>query len=172
MGNRIAFDGVFGSGGDLVYEVGGKEVKERIVLASAPEAGRPVEFRFPMVLEGVRAQIAGDGGVTLSAPSGEVVYRIPPGYAWDSRHRGVGGPEVGVGASVSPVAFGLEDGRRRVSRLRCLLGFGRVLRRRCLGSFVLGSWGRLGMLRVRILRRRIRVGFGRRPLLRLGLPKV
>lgn len=51
-GNSVKFAGVFGAGSDVSYEVGGESVKEKIVLQSVPEAGRPVEYRFPLNVEG------------------------------------------------------------------------------------------------------------------------
>jgi hypothetical protein len=109
VSNRLTFGDVFGDGGSLVYDVGGSVVKERVVLESAPEAGRVVEFRFPLLVEGVQSRLGTDGGVEFFDGTG-LVFRIPPGFAWDSRGRRGSDVEVAIGASVSKVKFLLEDG--------------------------------------------------------------
>ena len=108
--NRVTFPGVFGVGSDLAYDVGVDSVKERIVLRAPPEAGVPVEFRFPMAVEGVTGVVGSDGSVVFM-DGGGAAFTIPAGWAWDSagRHDASGnGPEIAIGSASSRVAFAVE----------------------------------------------------------------
>ena len=106
-GNRAVFAGVFGVGGDLAYDVGLDSVKERIVLKSPPETGRPVEYRFPLTVEGLAPVVANDGSVMFTDGAGPV-FTIPVGWAWDSAGRHGGDVEIGLGSATSKVGFTVE----------------------------------------------------------------
>jgi hypothetical protein len=95
-GSRVAYAGVAG-GGDLVYEVSPRELREKIVLAGPPAGGFAVEFTVRT--GGVVAVARADGSIGfVPTAGGEPVFVIPAPYMYDSA------PDPG-----SPVGVGFSD---------------------------------------------------------------
>jgi hypothetical protein len=77
------FDGVFGVGSRLKYDISTNGVKESIVLSAAP-VGEAV-FRFPLELDGLTVRADGRDGFEFVSSDGIVAYQIPAAFAFDSR---------------------------------------------------------------------------------------
>jgi RHS repeat-associated protein len=96
-GSRVVYAGVAG-GGDLVYEVSPRELREKIVLAGPP-AGGGFLVEFTVKTGGVDAVARPDGSIGfVPAAGGEPVFVIPAPYMYDS-----------AGDPGSPVGFGYSD---------------------------------------------------------------
>lgn len=69
-------------GVDLVEHSVYQGVKEELVVAERPESA-PV-FRFRLSSDGLTPRVGPDNSIELVTPSGQVVFVIPEGTAWDS----------------------------------------------------------------------------------------
>jgi hypothetical protein len=76
------FDGAFGVGTKLTYDVSTSGVKESIVLTAVPVS--EAVFRFPLGLEGLTPSSTTDGGFAFKDGVGKVAFSIPPAFAFDS----------------------------------------------------------------------------------------
>jgi hypothetical protein len=84
--NVVVFDGVFGDGSSLAYEVVPQGVKESIVLTAAPTGTDAPIFRFPIVAEGLTNRASKDGGFEFVDTKGNIAFVVPPAFAFDSRN--------------------------------------------------------------------------------------
>ncbi len=80
--SSASFDGAFGAGSKLAYDVSSSGVKESIVLTAVPVS--EAVFRFPLGLEGLTPAATQDGGFEFKDGAGKVAFSIPPAFAFDS----------------------------------------------------------------------------------------
>ncbi|GAA3742262.1 polymorphic toxin-type HINT domain-containing protein [Salinactinospora qingdaonensis] len=84
----------------------GGGVKETIVLSAPPDTAQQATWQFPLDLDGVRPELADDGGVALlDTASGDRVGHIPAGHMTDSDI----GPRSGDGAYSEAVDYELLE---------------------------------------------------------------
>ncbi|MER5307278.1 LamG-like jellyroll fold domain-containing protein [Streptomyces sp. NPDC002773] len=69
---------------DVELIAGSNSVKETLVLK---DRSAPTEWRFPLALNGLTAQLDGHGGVVFTDPAGRQQARMPAGWMEDSRHQ-------------------------------------------------------------------------------------
>jgi hypothetical protein len=86
-GDTVTFDGVFGPGVDVAYEVTGGALKEQIVLAHPPARN---SFSFTLDTAGLQARQLDDGSIGLFASEldGRPVLVMPPPFMFDSSDDG------------------------------------------------------------------------------------
>jgi RHS repeat-associated protein len=87
-GSKASYKEFFGSGSDLQLEVSEGGVKESIVLASPPAGTGPVDYRFPMVLDGFKSRVNDAGSVSFLDAAGKEMWVIPAGAAWEQPKAG------------------------------------------------------------------------------------
>jgi hypothetical protein len=109
-GKGVQFKGIGGADVDVNYDyLGAAGVKETVVLGSAPKGNGKVEFRFPVTVAGV-TPVQGVDGVLFLDSLGEIVFKAPVGFAWDSVS---GSADAIAGASVSRVSVTVEGTEKK-----------------------------------------------------------
>nr|WP_262387273.1 LamG-like jellyroll fold domain-containing protein [Streptomyces sp. TRM49041] len=105
-GSAITYSGLLPSA-DLELLAGNAAVKEVLVLK---DKGAPTEWRFPLELEGLTAQLDAHGGVVFTDAAGAERARMPRGWMEDSNLA----ENANQGVLSDQVTYGLttEDGRQ------------------------------------------------------------
>lgn len=84
-GNKVTYDGVFDNT-DLSYQVGTSLVSEYLVLNTKP-ATAPT-YRFKVGGKGLTPSVDENGNINYADKSGNIVFHVPQGVAWDSNTTG------------------------------------------------------------------------------------
>lgn len=100
-GSRITYAGVRDAS-DVELVAGGSSVKEVVVLH---DRTAPLEWRFPLELEGLTAALDGHGGIVFTDADGARRAWMPPGWMQDSATSG----DSTEGAVSSGVDYSLDE---------------------------------------------------------------